>query len=57
MAESLETVLQEALRAAVAARDLLPNVGEVPARETVQHEIVNAELSIARALQLIGAGP
>jgi len=50
-------VLREALRATVAARKIFsqPSV-EIPFREAVQHEIVNAELSIGRALALIGAG-
>lgn len=57
MAESLESVLCEALRATVAARKLFPQSGvEIPFREAVQREIVNAELSIGRALALIGAG-
>jgi len=57
VAESLESVLREALRATVAARELVPQTGELPVREVVQREVVAAELSIARALQLIGAGP
>jgi len=57
VAESLESVLREALRATVTARDLVPQASELAVREVVQREVVAAELSIARALQLIGAGP
>lgn len=57
MSETLEDVLRDALRATVTARELVPLTEQLVVRESVQREVVSAELAISRALQLIGAGP
>lgn len=57
MSETLESVLRDALRATVTARELVPLTEQLVVRESVQREVVSAELAISRALQSIGAGP
>jgi hypothetical protein len=54
---TLEQVLTTALRSLATARESLPLTESITVREVVMREVVSAELSVSRALQLIGAGP
>jgi hypothetical protein len=53
---TLEQVLLSALRSLASARESLPLTEVVAIRDVVMREVVSAELSVSRALQLIGAG-
>lgn len=54
---TLEDTLRDALRAVLIARESLPFTDQLSVRDAVTREVVHAQLAIARALQLIGAGP
>jgi hypothetical protein len=54
---TLEEILRDALRSVLVARESIPFTDQLAVREAVTREVVHAQLSIGRALQLIGAGP
>lgn len=57
MPETLEQCLREALRSLSIAREIVPSTEAARAREVVMREVVSAQQSVSRALQLIGVGP
>lgn len=57
MTESLEKHLRDALAALRTAREILPEASAIQVRDVLRREIVSAETSIFRVLNLIGGQP